>query len=137
MNISIETTVKSTLTQAWNAWVTPDDITAWNFASEDWACPKAEINLSVGGQFSYRMEAKDGSMGFDFEGEFVAVEPNKSIRYKLEDHREVLIEFIEVDGGVKVVETFEAEDENTAEQQRTGWLCILNNFKKHVENKNI
>ncbi|MDN3647715.1 SRPBCC family protein [Reinekea marina] len=134
MQIAIETTVNATLSQAWNAWVTPDDIIQWNFASADWACPKAEIDLRVGGRFSYRMEAKDGSMGFDFEGEFVAIEPNKSIRYKLEDSRQVLIEFIEVEAGVKIMETFDAENENTIELQRTGWLAILNNFKRHVEN---
>ena len=135
MKISIETDVKSTLANAWYAWVTPEDITNWNFAIDEWCCPNAVINLEVGGKFNYRMEAKDGSMGFDFEGEFTEITPLKAIRYKLEDDREVNIEFIETKNGVKVIETFDAEDENSAEQQRQGWQSILNNFKKHVEGK--
>ena len=82
------------------------------------------------------MEAKDGSMGFDFEGEFTGITPFKAISYKLEDDREVNVEFIETENGVKVIETFDAEDENTADQQKQGWQSILNNFKQHVESKN-
>jgi uncharacterized protein YndB with AHSA1/START domain len=81
------------------------------------------------------MEAKDGSVGFDFEGEFTEIDVHKAIRFRLGDSREVTVEFIETDTGVRVVETFDAEDENSAEQQRLGWLGILNNFKKHVESK--
>lgn len=136
MKISIEVVVNATPAAVWDAWVTPEDITNWNFAIDEWCCPKAEINLEVGGKFNYRMEAKDGSMGFDFEGEFTEITPLKTIRYKLGDDREVSVEFIEIENGVKVVETFDAEDENSAEQQRQGWLGILNNFKKHVESKN-
>jgi uncharacterized protein YndB with AHSA1/START domain len=135
MKISIETEVNSTPAAVWDAWVTPEDITNWNFAIDEWCCPNAEINLEVGGKFNYRMEAKDGSMGFDFEGEFTEVNPLKEIRYKLEDDRKVNVEFIETESGVKVVETFDAEDENSAEQQKQGWLGILSNFKKHVESK--
>ena len=135
MKISIETEVQAPLSSVWDAWVTPEDITNWNYAIEDWCCPKAEINFEVGGHFNYRMEAKDGSMGFDFEGEFTKVTPYKDIHFKLGDDREVKVEFIQVENGVKVIESFEAEDENSAEQQRQGWLSILNNFKKHVESK--
>ena len=135
MKISIETEVKSTPAAVWDAWVTPEDITNWNFAIDEWCCPNAEINLETGGKFNYRMEAKDGSMGFDFEGEFIDITPLKEIHYKLEDDREVKVEFIETENGIKVIETFDAEDENSAEQQKQGWLNILNNFKKYVEGK--
>lgn len=135
MKISIEIEVDATPASTWQAWVTPTDITQWNFASDEWNCPTADIDLKIGGSFSYRMEAKDGSMGFDFEGEFTQVEPLKSIHYKLEDDRTVSIEFVEIANGTKLIETFEAEDENSAEQQKQGWLCILANFKNYVENK--
>ena len=135
MKISIETEVKSTPAAVWDAWVTPEDITNWNFAIDEWCCPKAQINLEVGGKFNYRMEAKDGSMGFDFEGTFTKVTPNESIHFKLEDNRVVTVEFMETANGIRVIETFEAEDENSAEQQKQGWQSILNNFKKHVESK--
>lgn len=135
MEISIETEVNAPLSTVWDAWVTPEDITRWNFAIDEWCCPKAELDLEVGGSFNYRMEAKDGSAGFDFEGEFTEITPYKSIHYTLGDDREVEVKFIETKNGVRVVETFEAEDENSAEQQKQGWLSILNNFKKHVEGK--
>jgi uncharacterized protein YndB with AHSA1/START domain len=135
MKITVETEVNAPLAVVWDAWVSPEEITQWNFALDEWCCPKAEINLKVGGKFNYRMEAKDGSMGFDFEGIFTKVMPNESIHYELGDDRLVTIEFKETTNGVKVVETFEAEDENSAEQQKQGWQSILNNFKKHVEGK--
>lgn len=136
MKITVETDVNAPLEIVWNAWVTPEDITKWNFAIDEWCCPKAEINLEVGGTFNYRMESKDGSMGFDFNGIFTKVSPNESVSYKLGDDRLVTIEFKETTNGVKVVETFEAENENSAEQQKQGWQNILENFKKHVEGKN-
>jgi uncharacterized protein YndB with AHSA1/START domain len=135
MKISIETEVKASLSGVWDAWVTPDDIIHWNYAIEEWCCPKAEIDLVAGGEFNYRMEAKDGSMGFDFKGEFTEITPQKTIHYKLKDDREVKVEFIESGHTVKVIETFETDGEHTAEQQKQGWQSILNNFKKHVENK--
>lgn len=136
MEISIETEVAAPIDVVWNAWVTPKDITNWNFASDEWCCPSAEINLEVGGKFKYRMEAKDGSMGFDFEGVFTNIAQQKAIHFKLEDNRDVKVEFIASPVGTKVIETFTAEDENSAEQQRQGWLGILKNFKKHVESIN-
>jgi uncharacterized protein YndB with AHSA1/START domain len=135
MNISIETEIMASPASVWDAWVTPEDIVRWNFAIDEWCCPKAVINLEVGGNFNYRMEAKDGSMGFDFEGVFTGVTLHKAIHFKLEDDREVKVKFIETENGVKVIETFEAEDENSAEEQKQGWLSILSNFKKHVESK--
>lgn len=133
MTITIEITVAAPVSTAWRAWTSPDLITKWNFALDEWACPRAEIDLRVGGKFKYRMEAKDGSMGFDFEGEFTAVESNRRIEYSLGDDRKVTVEFIPEAGKTRVVEKFEAEDAHSAEQQRQGWLAILGNFKKLVE----
>ncbi len=133
MKISIETTVNATIDKTWSAWTTPSDIVAWNFASDEWCCPNAEIDLVVGKGFNYRMEAKDGSMGFDFGGTFTQVRPNEFIEYALEDGRKISISFEKTENGIRVVETFDAEDENSAEQQKQGWQCILENFKKHVE----
>lgn len=133
MKISIEVVVNSTLEKVWAAWISSQDITQWNFASDEWCCPSAEIDPAVGGKFSYRMEAKDGSMGFDFAGEFTAIEPKKSIDFKIEDDRVVNVRFIESSNGITVVETFDAENEFSGEQQRQGWLSILKNFKRHVE----
>jgi uncharacterized protein YndB with AHSA1/START domain len=135
MKISIETTVIAPLEIVWTAWIEPEDIKNWNIASNDWSCPEAEIDFKVGGKFNYRMEAKDGSMGFDFEGTFTSIKINTLIEYALDDNRKVTITFTETANGIRVVETFEAEDEFSAEQQKQGWQCILNNFKKHVESK--
>ena len=133
MEISIETIVNASIETVWAAWTTPKHVTQWNFASTDWECPRAEVDLQVGGRFNYRMEAKDGSMGFDFEGTFTSIEPGKEIVYTLGDDRKVTIKFEETEVAVKVIETFRAEDDLSAEQQRQGWQSILNNFKKHVE----
>lgn len=135
MKISIKTTVSAPLNRVWEAWTTPEDITQWNFASDDWCCPSAEIDLQAGGKFSYRMEAKDGSMGFDFMGTFASVQKPHAIDILLGDDRKVWLTFAETDAGVEVEESFEAEDENSAEMQRQGWQAILNNFKKHVESQ--
>jgi uncharacterized protein YndB with AHSA1/START domain len=134
--ITIETIVNATLADAWTTWTDPEQITKWNFASDEWCCPRAENDLRAGGRFSSRMEAKDGSFGFDFEGEYTAVEPLRSIAYKLGDGRKVAILFTETDGGTKVVETFEAETDNPNSLQQAGWQAILENFKKQAESKN-
>ena len=135
MKITVETEINGPLAVVWDAWVTPADIVKWNYAIDEWCCPKAEISLVDGGKFNYRMEAKDGSMGFDFEGVFTKVMPKTSIHYELGDNRLVTVDFIETTNGIRVVQTFEAEDENSAEQQKQGWQSILNNFKKHAEGK--
>lgn len=135
MKITVETEVKASPATVWDAWVTSEVITSWNFAIDEWCCPKAEIDLKAGGKFKYRMEAKDGSMGFDFGGTFTKVVPHESIHFELEDNRAVTVEFMQTANGVRVVETFEAEDENSAEQQKQGWQSILDNFKRHVESK--
>ena len=136
MIITIETTVSAHIERVWNAWISPAAIEQWNFASDDWQCPTATVDLRVGGRFSSRMEAKDGSMGFDFEGTFTAIDPQKNIEYSLDDDRKVTVRYEDSAEGVRVIETFEADDELTGEQQRQGWQAILNNFKHHVESKN-
>lgn len=133
MEIAIETTVNAPIEPVWLAWITPEDIKQWNFASEDWCCPDAKVDFRVGGNFILRMEAKDGSMGFDLEGQYTAIEEYKGVDYILADDRKVSVRFIESEQGVRVTETFEAEDVHSAEQQRQGWQSILENFRKHVE----
>lgn len=135
MKISIQATVNSSLEKVWSAWISPEDINRWNAASDDWHNPRSSNDLRVGGTFSYRMEAKDGRFGFDFEGTYTKVEPYSLIEYALEDGRTVSIQFTQGRDGVNVVETFDAEDANSAEQQRQGWQCILDRFAKHVESK--
>lgn len=135
MKITIETKVAAPLEKVWDAWVTPSDITKWNFASQEWICPRAEIDLRQGQTFNYRMEAKDGTMGFDFEGAFTEIIKHEKIEYMLEDERKVVIGFVDTGDGVLLTETFEAESEHSGEQQRQGWQSILNNFKKYVEGK--
>ena len=135
MDISIEQTIQAPLSQVWLAWTTPEHITQWNFASPDWCCPKADIELKAVGRFNYRMEQVDGEMGFDFEGEFTLVEPEARIEFKLGDDRKVIVVFTDTPDGIKVSETFTAEDEYSGEQQRQGWLAILTNFKNYVESQ--
>ena len=135
MQISIEVTVNSNLEKVWSAWISPDDINQWNAASDDWHNPRSTNDFRVGGKFSYRMEAKDGSFGFDFWGTYTKIEQYSLIEYVIGDGRPVSIQFVQGSDGVKVVETFDAEDENSAEQQKQGWQCILNRFAKHVASK--
>lgn len=132
--ITVECTIKSSLEKVWKYWTSPEQIMLWNHASDDWHCPKASNDLKVGGRFLYTMAAKDGSFSFDFEGTYTEVIENKSIKYVLDDEREVSIDFISIGDTVEVVETFEAETQNPVELQQFGWQAILNNFKKLVEN---
>ena len=133
LRITIQTTVKSSIAKVWAAWTTPEDINQWNAASDDWHNPRSTNDLRVDGKFSYRMEARDGSMGFDFEGTYTKVEPEKLIEYVLGDGRTVSITFEPVQGGITVIEAFDAEDVNSAEMQRQGWQSILDRFGSHVE----
>ena len=135
MKITVRTDVNAPVERVWSAWTTPHDITQWNAASDDWCCPSAEIELEEGGRFSYRMEAKDGSMGFDFAGTFRRVQPMEALEYELEDGRPVEVVFVQDGGVVQVRQTFEAESTHAAEQQRAGWQAILNRFARHVEAK--
>ncbi len=134
MKITVETKVAAPIEKVWRAWTTPDDITQWNAASDDWHTTKATVDLRVGGAFSSRMEAKDGSMGFDFAGTFTRIEKHKLIESTFGD-RELLVEFVPGRDGVTVRETFDAETTNPVELQRQGWQSILNTFAKHVEGR--
>lgn len=135
MKITVETLVKADLAKVWSAWNTPADIVEWNAASEDWHTTRSEVDLRAGGKFSARMEAKDGSEGFDFEGTYTRIVPRELVAYRMSDGREVRVEFRQQEGGVLVRETFDAEDENPAEMQRQGWQAILDSFRRHVEAK--
>jgi uncharacterized protein YndB with AHSA1/START domain len=132
MKITVETIIKAPVDKVWSAYTTPDDIKQWNTASEDWHTTKAAVDLRVGGEFSSRMEAKDGSFGFDFAGTYTKVVPNELIEYSFGD-RAGTVEFMIGVDGVTVRVTFDAESEYPVEQQRQGWQAILNNFAKHVE----
>jgi len=134
MNIIIETTVKAPIDKVWRAYTSPEDIIQWNAASDDWHTTSSSVELRVGGTFSSRMEAKDGSFGFDFAGTYTKIVPNELIEYVF-DNRYASVEFVQTNNGVKVRITFVAETEHTIEQQEEGWQAILNKFAKHVEAK--
>lgn len=132
MKITVERLVKAPMAKVWSAYTTPADIVQWNAASDDWHTTKATVDLRVGGEFSSRMEAKDGSFGFDFAGTYTKIEPEKLIEYSFGD-RVGLVEFLPVAEGVNVRVTFDAETQNPVEMQRAGWQAILDNFARHVE----
>ena len=131
--ITIETTVKSPVAKVWEYWTKPEHIIKWNNASDDWHTTKAESDLREGGKFSSRMEAKDGSFGFDFGGVYDKLKENELIEYTIGDGRKVKITFSNNGTETKVVETFEAENTNSIEMQKGGWQAILDNFKKYTE----
>jgi uncharacterized protein YndB with AHSA1/START domain len=133
VKITVETHVQATPDRVWAAWNTPADIMQWNSASDDWHTTASTVDLREGGAFSSRMEARDGSVGFDFAGTYTRVVPGRSIAYRIGDGREVTVEFEERDGGVLVREVFDAESEHPAEMQREGWQAILDRFGRHVE----
>jgi uncharacterized protein YndB with AHSA1/START domain len=133
LKITVKTVVKAPVEKVWKYWTSDEDIVHWNNASEEWYTPRAENNLRKGGNFNYRMEALDGSMGFDFWGIYDKVLTMKQIEYTLGDDRKVRINFSTLGKETEVVETFEAEDQNSVELQRTGWQSILDNFKKYAE----
>lgn len=133
MWITVQTQVNASLEQVWACWTEPEHITSWNFASDDWCCPRAENDVRTGGHFSWRIEAKDGSFGFDFAGTYDRVVAQQLIEYTLGDGRKVKIEFSEAGNGVSLSESFEAEGTNSDEMQRAGWQAILENFKKYAE----
>jgi uncharacterized protein YndB with AHSA1/START domain len=135
MKITVETVVKAPLNKVWNTWNNPSDIQQWNAPQDDWHTTKSAVDLREGGKFAARMEAKDGSEGFDFEGVYTRIVPKKAIEFRMSDGREVQIEFAERPGGVQVKETFDTENENTPEVQRQGWQAILDNFGQYVEAK--
>ncbi len=131
--ITIETTINADVNKVWDFYVAPEHITKWNFASDEWCCPSAENDLRVGGKFKSRMEAKDGSFGFDFEGVYDEVVDRGKISYTMPDSRQVITNFESLGEKTKVTSAFDAENENPVEMQRAGWQSILNSFKKYVE----
>jgi uncharacterized protein YndB with AHSA1/START domain len=135
MKITVETTVNADLDTVWEAFNNPADIKQWNAAQDDWHTTESAVDLREGGRFKSRMEAKDGSVGFDFEGTYTRVVPRQAIEYRMSDGREVQVSFVERDGEVLVKETFDAETENAPEMQRQGWQAILESFGRHVEAK--
>jgi len=132
MKITVETKVTAPIGEVWRAYTTPKDITQWNAASEDWHTSHATVDLRVGGTFCSRMEAKDGSMGFDFEGKYTKIDDQRLIEYAFGD-RSARVEFLAGPTDVVMRVTFDCEDTHSIEQQRDGWQAILNNFKRHVE----
>ena len=132
MKIVVETVVKAPGDKVWSAYTMPADIKQWNTASADWHTTRSTVDLRVGGAFTSRMEAKDGSFGFDFAGTYTRITPNALIAYSFGD-RAGVVEFVPGPNGVTVRVTFDAEAEHPVEQQRQGWLAILNNFAEYVE----
>lgn len=131
--ITVQTHVVAPIDTVWRYWNEPEHIVVWNTGSPDWHTPRAVNDLKVGGKFVVRMEAKDGSTGFDFEGAYTSVIPNERIAYRMDDGRMVEVTFEVTEGGVLVTETFDPEGTNSTELQKAGWEGILQNFKKHVE----
>lgn len=131
--ITIETMVNAPIEKVWACWTEPKHITKWNQASPDWHTPLAENDVREGGKFKSTMAARDGSMSFDFEGVYTHVVPQKELAYKMADGRAVKVTFSESGSSVKVVESFDPEDENPVDMQREGWQAILDSFKAHTE----
>jgi len=131
--VTVSAVIQAPIEKVWKYWTEPDHITKWNQASEDWHSPKAENDLRVGGQFLTRMEAKDGSMGFDFIGTYDVVKQHEEISYTMEDGRKVDITFIDQGNETKFVEIFDAESTHSIEMQQAGWQAIMDNFKRYTE----
>ena len=131
--ITVEATVNAPVEKVWRSWSEPQHIKNWCAASEDWHAPKAENDLRTGGTFSTRMEAKDGSFGFDFGGIYDNVKKNELIEYTMGDGRKVSVHFKPNGNQTEIVEIFEAETQNSVDMQKTGWQAILDNFKKYTE----
>ena len=133
--ITIETTVQKDLQTVWDTWNTPEDIMGWMHAQDDWECTQSVNDLRVGGELKHRLGAKDKSTEFDLVGTYTEVVPMKHTAFTMADGRKVAVDFEEVSGGVRVVESFETEDVNSDEKQRAGWQAILENFRKYTEGK--
>ncbi len=131
--ITVQTLVDARIEKVWDYFTMPAHITRWNNASDDWHTPQAASDLKEGGKFTYRMEAKDGSFGFDFEGVFDRITPNEYIEYTIADGRKVSIKFAPDGNKTSVVEQFEPEHVNALDIQKTGWQNILDSFKNYTE----
>ncbi|MDQ1095585.1 MULTISPECIES: SRPBCC family protein [Chryseobacterium] len=133
-SITLEITILASAEKVWQYFNSPEHIIRWNFADETWHCPEAENNLKEGGTFRYRMEAKNGSFGFDFQGTYDEIVPEHRIKYHLDDGRKVKVLFEQIDAHTtKLIQTFEPENQNPIQMQRDGWYAIMNNFHKYVE----
>jgi uncharacterized protein YndB with AHSA1/START domain len=131
--ITVSVTVHAKIENVWDCFTKPEHITKWNFASNDWHCPRAENDVRVGGKYNARMEAKDGSFGFDFITIYDSVIVLKELSYSMEDGRQATTIFESVNGKTNIITTFDAENENPVELQQNGWQAILNNFKAYTE----
>jgi len=134
--ITVEAIANAPVSKVWKAWNTPSDIVQWNTPDPSWHCPSSNVDLRKGGTFNNRMEAKDGSFGFDFEGVYDTVEHHKEITYTMTDGRKCTTFFTEQNGKTLIKTTFDAETENDPEFQKQGWQAILDNFVTYVESKN-
>ena len=132
-SITVQTLVNAPVSKVWETWTTPEEIIKWNSPDSGWHTPRAQHDLVPGGKFLYRMESRDGSMGFDFGGTFDEVKKNEKLSYTMEDGRKAAITFTREGDATRVVETFDAETENPVEMQRHGWQSILDSFKKYTE----
>lgn len=131
--ITVETAISAPVEKAWEFWTKPEHIVNWAFASDDWEAPSAVNDVRVGGKFRTSMAAKDKSTSFDFTGTYTAVKEHSLIEYDLDDGRHVRVQFKEIPDGVYITESFEPENENPEDMQRSGWQAILDNYKKYVE----
>ena len=131
--ITVSATIEVPVAKAWDCYTNPDHITQWNFATDDWQCPTAYNDLRPGGKYSARMEAKDGSFGFDFEAIYDVVVPHRELTYTMGDGRQATTLFESRGNETKVTTTFDAENENPVDLQQQGWQMILNNYKKYTE----
>lgn len=131
--ITVKTLVNLPIEKVWTFWTEPQHITQWNAASDDWHTPKAENDLTVGGRFVSRMEAKDGSFGFDFGGTYTKIETHRLIEYSIDDNRKVSVKFVQEGSTTQITEDFEAENQNPVEMQQAGWQAIMDNFRKYAE----
>lgn len=136
MKITVQTIVNAPMGKVWECWNSPEHIPGWAFASDDWEAYGAENDLRTGGMFKTTMAAKDKSTSFDFGGTYTNVIENKIIEYDMDDGRHVKVEFEETSDGIKITESFDPENKNSEEMQRSGWQAILDNFKKYTESKN-
>jgi len=132
--ITVQTIVNAPIEKVWEFWNKPEHITGWAFASDDWEAKAPKNDLRVGGKFKTTMAAKDKSASFDFTGAYTVVKQNELLKYDISDGRHVKVKFEDTPNGVKVTETFDPENENPLEVQRSGWQAILDNFKKYTEN---
>ncbi|MFC6334215.1 SRPBCC family protein [Paenibacillus septentrionalis] len=131
--VSVEAVIQAPIEKVWTYWTEPEHIKKWNQATEEWHAPRAENDLRIGGKFVTRMEAKDGSMGFDFSGVYDDIKLHELISYTMEDGRRVEIRFEAQGDATKVIEVFDAESTNPVDMQQAGWQAIMDNFKRYTE----